>query len=589
MLTASWQNVPDTAFPKLDGPYHCDHLLRTSTGRRIRTELDVFKLMIGDESTFIKVMADNLAPHKRKARSRPPTPREFWIIIGLKLCANVRLKPNKLDKAQGLVDQKNRLQSLLSSEDRRTNLLAALKLDKQNLQSILTQLTERWQSYILPGKFLVVDETILGSESLQAAKEGMLRYIEGKPHPKGYFFNAALQRFRHSRCVYILDLEIKLDFDSLGMGDALLSLIQRCEERSGKHFVVFADSGYPASRLLIDPTNSIKSKFVASVSVAKVSGQLRMLPEAFQTIGKLNQEFVLYNERLRLHAFIRRSKEFTQCLVTNLYQTQAEISVRPRMTYDQAICLATNFTLSELVSIFNLPIPTHYSSESNHMWIFLKQQYGVDLSSPVDSTGFVTRQSLTKLALPAIKEIANAVQVQSKVGMKKEAYIDKILAKHPKALVEEMPIRRKSGKRKHDDISPTVQAKNTKKELENLKVKLSTPTDRPTEFAVHYSASYGWQDRMNSLIYDHLHHQASPTPESKLFWICIFLPLVNAYGLWREQRLSELKTAAEKNRASAQQPPLFDFMIQVCTQLADWCEIMNEDGTSPISRRASLS
>jgi hypothetical protein len=46
------------------------------------------------------------------------------------------------------------------------------------------------QKLVKPGIVLAIDETILGSNSKSAKRNGMIR----KPHPKGYFINMGLQK-----------------------------------------------------------------------------------------------------------------------------------------------------------------------------------------------------------------------------------------------------------------------------------------------------------------------------------------------------------------------------------------------------------
>jgi hypothetical protein len=121
-------------------------------------------------------------------------------------------------------------------------LQAAFSIEDSGWASVVSHLRSQWCENINPGMLLVVDESILASESKQAYYEGKLKYIEGKPHPKGYFFNGALQRFRYSQCVFMIDLEYKLGFNSNSMGDALLVIVERSEKQFSKSFVVLADS-----------------------------------------------------------------------------------------------------------------------------------------------------------------------------------------------------------------------------------------------------------------------------------------------------------------------------------------------------------
>ena len=152
--------------------------------------------------------------------------------------------------------------------------------------------------------------------------------------------------------------------------------------------------------------------------------------------------------------------------------------------------------------------------------------------------------------LPSVKEVARATNVQTKPQYKKEEIIEHVLRNHPLALVEDLPSRAKPAKRKRTDSSTEAQAKRIKKELVDLRSKIPTLEVGQPEFATVYTESYGWQDRANGLIYDNFTHTSSSTPEAKLAWTTIFIPLINAYGLWRELKLEKLPNAASKIAAS---------------------------------------
>lgn len=588
VATAGWQSEPDMAFPDIESPLYCEPLVRRSSPNAPSTELDVFKLMVGRETPFINYMSAHLQQHKRPARSKAPSVREFWISTGLKICNNLKWNQSIEGERTRVDEAKRRLENGLSSRDRSQVLQAAFSIEDAEWPSVVSHLRSQWCENINPGVLMVVDETILGSESKQAYHEGKLKYIEGKPHPKGYFFNGALQRFRYSQCVFLLDLVYKLGFNSSSMGDALLELVERCENQFSKTFVVFADSGYPAGRFLLDPQPAVSSKFIASVSVAKVSGALRKLPEAFEMNGSLGKFWVLTNRKLGLVAFLTKSKEYTQCLVTNYYNFCEIHSDPPKLTYDQAMGLASLFRVSELVKLCKLPPPPPSSNMSSQTWLFIKHHFGVDLASPVDSTGKVTASSLNALDLPSVRIVASAFNVRTKPGMTKGTIIAAILRVHPMALCEATDKPARVAKKEYTEQSASHLLKSLQKEHRNLMVKLLQTCSSKPDWACTYSASYGWQDRFNGLIYDSLSQSSSPTPQTKLGWFSIFAPLLNAYGFWCELSLSNLPNAKAKVRAAASLPSFRLFICNVLCQLADWVETINDDHPVRLSRRSSL-
>jgi hypothetical protein len=78
--------------------------------------------------------------------------------------------------------------------DRYSTLLAAFCLDDPTSGAAFLHHRMQLQKLVKPGTVLAIDETILGSNSKSAKRNGMIRYIPGKPHPKGYFINMGLQK-----------------------------------------------------------------------------------------------------------------------------------------------------------------------------------------------------------------------------------------------------------------------------------------------------------------------------------------------------------------------------------------------------------
>ena len=532
-------------------------------------------------------MTSRMALHDRPARRRPPSVKEFWIATGIKIWNNLQRSRNMESSLAEAEAASKRLEGKLVSRDRGQMLQAAFAFQDDEWPSVISHLTCQWCEIINPGTLIVVDETILASESKQAYHEGKLKFIEGKPHPKGYFFNGALQRFRYSACVFILDVEYKLGFNSNSMGEALETLIERCEKRFSAKFLVLADSGYPASSFLLSPQITIKSNFIASVSVAKVSGKLRKIPEAFGLCGRVGARWILSNPQLGLFAYVAKSKEYTQCLVTNYCLPIDHVPSTVKLSYNQAFALASNFRVSELATLLKFPQPAEYSDMAIHTWLFIEHHFGVDLASPVDSSGYVTKASLSKLDLPSLKMIASTLNLQQKVGMKKEQYIKRILASHPRALPEEMGPAISTPKKDHTEQSASQLQKSVNMEHRTLKTKLLTSANSKPEWAQTYSESYGWQDRFNGMIYESLDQSSSPTPAKKLAWLAIFAPLINAYGYWCELSLSKLPNADAKVRAAKKLPHLRLFICNLVCQLADWVDTMDDNHPPRLSRRSS--
>ena len=221
-------------------------------------------------------------------------------MIGIILCVSCVNAPDSKAIAEQINLSQKKLETCFRSKDRMQKVRASFDMVEAHCSIIKERTADRWCDNVTPGKLLVVDETILLDVSRRAILKNMIRYIPGKPVPKGLFINGALQRFHKSQAVYALDLEYKWCADSVGMGDALLALVVRCERRTTATFVVLADSGYPSSRILLEPHPEIQSTFICSVSVANVSGSLRFMPQAISDHCPMEHQFCLNMKILNL-------------------------------------------------------------------------------------------------------------------------------------------------------------------------------------------------------------------------------------------------------------------------------------------------
>jgi hypothetical protein len=101
------------------------------------------------------------------------------------------------------------------------------------------------------------------------------------------------------------------------MKHALLAIVYRLEEQLDTPFVVLADSGYPASSIIGHPRKDMKSKFICSVSSAKVAESLQFIAEAAIDCLPLNRNSLIWSEKEGLVAYCHHQKTYTQVLVTN--------------------------------------------------------------------------------------------------------------------------------------------------------------------------------------------------------------------------------------------------------------------------------
>jgi hypothetical protein len=500
---------------------------------------------------------------------------EFWSTIGCALGRNLESGKQGHRIHEKCRDAIERIDGLVET-DRRQVLDASFALNEHQFCSVLRDLRMQWSSLISTGYLLLIDETILSSDSKKAANKGRIRFIEGKPHPKGYFYNASVQKLLLSKSIFVLDLEVKWGFDSPNMGDAAIAIVRRCEQQYSHPFDVLLDSGYPASKFLLRPLAGITSKFVCSVSTAKVSGALRHLPMCIGPISHLDQHMVFRNKKRQLTAYMRTTKEYTICLVTNAASDPIwrPPKLPPRaMSWSQASSLAANFSVNEMVHLLGFPKPTDAEldeDEVRYAWKFIKKHTGVDISAPLDSSGFVSRESLGDLLLPELKRIADIVGVKKKISMKKDDYIDSILRKHPKASPAEFSqSNRKKRKEATNAVPSHILCRSLEKELQDVKRRFLQTVKQP-DFASMYAKNYGLEDQMNSLIYDNFRHTLSHRFSVTMSWNILYICTINAFGLWKEIQLDRLKSASKSIYRQVKNTPLVDFCNNLLIQLADY-------------------
>jgi hypothetical protein len=359
---------------------------------------------------------------------------------------------------------------------------------------------------IVPGKLLVIDESILNSHSKAASRLGMLKFVVGKPRPKGYFFHAALQKLVKSKTVFVLDLEIKWHHESPSMKDSMLMLACRCEIDFRTAFIILSDSGYPTTRLIEDQHCYLKSKFIASASISNLSGSLCCLVEVGIATLPKSHPVLLRRKSDGLLAFICKKPNYTQCLVTNAWSESAESLKKgdtTKLNFQQALTLCRSFSPSEMEVKLSFPKPSE--DEIRYPYKYILRISGVDITSPLDSDGYVSTKSLMHFNVEETRQIAELQGINSVQLKKKEELVDAILKRHPRANhAEQLHGLQKKKKRAS---APTDEA--SFKQLHyaythqsnRLLQKTSTPT-----FVQHYAENYGLQDRMNELIYGVFRH-----------------------------------------------------------------------------------
>lgn len=531
-----------------------------------------------DRTEWCKLMSLSLAKHDRPARSRPPTPEEFWATFALWLLNQVihskRGSNLPLDQVN---DVKTKLKSDLT-KDRKEVLQASMSFSSEAIMAIADHHRSKIAEMVKAGSLLCIDETILSSDSKVGAHRGCLKYIPEKPHPKGFFAHCAVQKLMRSQSIIVLDVESKWNFHCPSMGDAAWNLVKQCETTFGCEFVVLLDSGYPASRFLCESHMAIKSKFICSVSVAKVSGKLRVLAEVAKHFLRKTECIVVYSPMLDLVATLHGKQQYTSALVTDYFvpsSNHVEDSSPLKMGIRDARVL-TKFSRPIFLQIADafapwLSLDTKCLSSQRH---HILQLTGADIGSPIDQNGCVTPRSLKSLIIEDLRDVAHMSGIQSTKGGRlkaKETLMKEILAVHPQAIHKQSyDGTKRKGKRPSSFTPSEEQLIQQNRILSKLKARFLIQRAVP-KYAEHYAKNYGDEDRFNYLLYDCFRHQLARSPEQHYTWLLLYIYVVNSWTIFKETLLEHAFTENHPPHPDAR-ITLEAFCWNLVSQIADLYE-----------------
>lgn len=587
LFTAGWEPRPLDELEEPEMVKFATHQTRGNLNGN-STEYEVFQATFGVEETFRQKWSENLENRSdRHARSRPCERVEAWIMYGL-------IIGQLLSAGQQGSSCGNQFRDALAAlkrsivEDRYDALMAGLDLPSAAVEQIKDESSQCWWGLINSGLLLVIDETILSCKNRKARKLGQLKYVQGKPHPLGLFFNGALQRLLLSRQPFLVDAQLKWSLLSFSMHDALEHLVMRSEANQGRAFIVLNDAGFPSQPLLLDP-HAYQSKFILSVSTSLVSGDMRHLPINLQPHAKLSQNYLFYNSRLHVWANLRKEKNYTHCIVTSAFENLPPPTFPTPMSENEVTGLFEKWKLPRLQQFFkHAELATGNSEHTDIcLHVYLKNLTGVDLANPVDETGRVTEKSLQGLNARRLKLICATLGIKTDDRLTVKEMAESILKNHPNSIqfVEHPPVFREI------DIPASVSAtdvSNAKLRLDDVVKRMLIPQAKPAFFADMYSQNFGLEDRFDQQLYDFFALRKVRQANSKLSVGFILFSLLNAYGLWKEHHLAALPDHTARTESQIAKTSLLHFtemvVIAIAEEYADNVPDPDENLTPPPKR-----
>lgn len=572
-----WRNLQNDKLNEPPGAQFCRISAKQLRGKRDHSEWACLKLLLVPRADLLDFVSDRLERHTKRCRSERVSESEFWIAFALWLSKQVMLGQNHHHLSPSMYMAVERLQNSMP-KDRLQAILSAFSFSEPHIVRLIKMLADRTNAIVTAGYLFIVDESILNSESKVATRQGMLKQIDGKPHSRGYFFHCGIQKTLFSHCVLVFDVEIKWSRQTGSMYDCAVSIVERCEKRYKRPFVVCLDNGYPASYALMQDHPHITSKFICSVSNGKVSGVLRGLVQTADATMSIGEKVTLVCDAPSLVAFIWRKRTITICLVTNAYGVKPpediEEQIEPKfrgMSYSQVFCLYNNFSPGELQLRFGFPHLDDDSTrgEPRYYWKYLRRVTGVDLALPSDFEGVVTEASLRPLDLKELKEMARLNNINLRAEAKRKQVVEAIVRHHPANLAMNQRSEARIKDPPPKDTTAVLQAQRDLRRIySDLKHCYLQDTSAPN-FYEQYVDNYGLEDRLNAQIYRNFKHTISKTPAQKLTWAVFYLFLINARTIFLEHSLSGLQDVEKVRAARAHLPPLAVFCASIVEQIAD--------------------
>lgn len=533
---------------RLQMPDHRNYTSVEGKGPRNISNSSAFediKAILDPNAGILDWINQGLKTQNHPSRRSPINEDDFWICWGIWLADQLLKSKGASDGVKKDIESVKKQLKERFPNDRFEAVRPHFNLDEPTLRRAAQASFDSLANAINIGNLVVVDETISHSNSKDASRRGMLRYIPGKPHPKGYFCNMILTKLLRTKLPLILDVEFKWSRQSLSMGDAALELTRRIELRYGRGFCLIVDSGYPAASMIGYMFKDHLSTMIVSCSISKVSGVYRHLVETATTIFKIGEKTLLWREKDHLVVWVHKKANYTQVLVTNeCLISDSPPFVRPlhKMTFKQAFSLASNFTIGEMQDHFQWPAPLTTEEDPNELYSFdyVSRVTGVDLVSPLDGDLYVSQNSLKILTAPAIESLSEYWNVRK--ANTKAKNIENILRVHPKAKPAPPPNPAKSKKRKLDSNDATDQlVRSLENDSRILKKKLMSTESRPA-FAELYTLNYGLEDRVNAILYYYFNQTSSVGPESRYTWLYFYLCLIDSYVLRTEREAKRDET-----------------------------------------------
>lgn len=545
LIKEGWTKCSAQGIKPIEGDLHARLAFRQTRKDEEKNELWFLQRFVTPEWiqwAINKIFKPNMSGNQYSYQKKPPTVSEFWVFFARTLCTLVKASPSGhlLHPTFALVEQ--HLMSMMT-EARYNKLSAAFHFSHAAFQEVMRHNMSAIISNINLGKILALDESIIATHAEKAITENMTIFIKDKPHPFGILLRGLCGKFERSKCVFFVYGRHKHTGDTCAASKTAVSIINYLEDESTADHIIILDGGYPVATFIPPRGLGTRTKYLCSATKSLVSSHFNRLSEACSSLVKVGKHCTLKDEKNGRLATLHNSAGKDIVIVTDAFTLKSPAVLHAQQIRSQKapfefalhLALAPVKSTSEFLRYYPTTSPVPAAAKES-MPTLIKYLFNVDVLSPMDLDGKVTREELKKLPVPHLITIANSLgRCKSK---KREAVTQFILDNHPKAGETQLSaIRAKAKSSRKRRTTPASMSKHELRELENdnrkmKKILLETGTE--PKFHEIYRANYGLQDRFNATLYSCFKFQRASGPFQILGWMSIIIFAINARAMFAE-------------------------------------------------------
>ncbi len=366
-----------------------------------------------------------------------------------------------------------------------------------------------------------VDESLYAYFGRDMERDGVQINMPHKPHPYGLLDYLYAQRLPLSNQPITIDFEPRFIRNKPSPHHVILRLIRRVEQWVPHPIHTYADSAFSASTT-IEELRGGKSQATIAINLSTSSGLQDIYRLLSQQLPRFSSRTVFSNN-LVVQVYKNQNDHVTGIATTN-WKPPNPLPPPPihPVTYDSAVFLFNNESISSLVKLFKLPS----TAPTDDPVRLMKDATGWDISLPppnADGSYTISPKSLSDLFVSQLRLHLQQIHPQLSNSKKNK---DEMIA----AIVDYYSA----------TYSPTLEEKRTFKteiDINNYKNQFLSSNEEDSTLVDEYNRNYNLIDRINRTYY-YLCDTSKHRDWRKLYFYSIFyIGVMNCYAFYSEHRL----------------------------------------------------